>query len=169
MNYINKYHKIILLLVGAAFFSQCSLLGLDNKSYDGTKFSFKNYTETDFDNSTISVAKITGNKVDIRYIEKIQTINKKEDRSYKRTDIPESDVWEDKFFDFMNSSNDTGCLLIEISDEKIFIETKYFNDIGSYIIYDKIIEVEINESGLYSDSTSNSLNDIDIEDMVIVR
>ena len=157
-----------MLFLGITTLNNCSLY-TQNENYSGTEFIFKNYTDTSFYDINISAAEVVGNELRIRYSEKISEISRKGNKSLSYVVIPKTNKWEEKFFEFLKPRK-KGCIIIEFSNNtRIFIVVNFMEDLGSFLIYNRDIEVVIDENGIESNTNSQTINSIKVEDFKIIE
>jgi len=159
--------RSIALILMSVLFIQCELF---ENSYSWRQFTFKNYTENTYSNTTISAGEIAGNKILIHYVKDIGTILPKGTNSFSEDQTAKTEIWDRVFLNFIKNYDDSGCFLIEFSDgRKLFIKVGYYGDFGDELDAANLYEIDITNTEIRTPLKSYNINDIPVEDYEIIR
>jgi hypothetical protein len=161
-------NKIIILILISVLLIGCE--GLFEDNYSWRQFTFKNYTEHNYSDTKISAGEIIENKIIIYHTENIGNILPKANNNFTETQTVKTEIWDRVFLDFIKSYDDTGCFLIEFSDDrKLFIEVGYYGDFGDELNAANLYEIDITENNIETTYKSTEINGIAVENFEIVR
>lgn len=149
----------------------CGLFDWGDDPYD-REFVFKNYTDKNYKQTRISIGEVlTNNKIKIHKTEYLDVFKKNENSVYSEFRTGKSKDWDEAIYRFLESSDDFGCFIIELSDKRmLFIEITYYEDgLFSGIDNANIYEIKITENELSTSSYANTetLKDIPIAEYSI--
>lgn len=163
-----KSFKILLILLLSIILIQCSLF--DDKNYGARYFIFKNYTETDYTDTMLSLGQVEDGNIFIHYTENLGRIDSKGVIDYGLRVTKPTKKYDKVFFNFIKKYGDIGCFLFEFSDgRKLFIEVGYYGDFGDEINAANEYSVEITEHHIGTRYRSDTIDGIAVQDYEIIR